>query len=91
MAEQAPVMVWTARPDTTLDYFNSTCMKFTGLPIEKLLGEGWLDAVHPDDRDRCVGTYVPAFEARRPFLMEYRMRRADGAYRWILGLRCSEV
>ncbi len=84
-------MVWTTRPDTTLDYFNGTCMKFTGLPIEKLLGEGWLDAVHPDDGTAASRTYVPAIEARRPFLMEYRMRRADGAYRWILGLRRSEV
>jgi two-component system sensor histidine kinase UhpB len=84
MAEHAPVMMWTARPDTTLDYFNGTCMEFTGLPLEALLGEGWLDAVHPEDVAYCIGTYVPAFEALRPFLMEYRVRRADGVYRWLL-------
>ena len=44
----------------------------------------WLDAVHPDDRDRCVGIYVPAVEARRPFLAEYRLRHTDGSYRWLL-------
>jgi PAS domain S-box-containing protein len=84
VADCAPVMIWTARPDTTLDYVNSTCVEFTGLPIEKLRDEGWLEAVHPDDRDHCAGIYVPAFEARTPFLMEYRVRRADGAYRWVL-------
>ncbi|MDM0068393.1 ATP-binding protein [Variovorax sp. J31P207] len=84
MIDRAPVMLWTARADTTLDYLNYNCVEFTGLPIEKLLGEGWLDAVHPEDRDHCLGIYVPAIEARTPFLFEYRVRRADGAYRWLL-------
>jgi PAS domain S-box-containing protein len=84
VADRAPVMIWTARPDTTLDYLNSTCVEFTGLPIEKLRNEGWLDAVHPEDRDYCMGIYVPAIAARTPFRMEYRVRRADGAYRWLL-------
>jgi PAS domain S-box-containing protein len=84
IVDQAPVMMWTARPDTTLDYLNNYCVEFSGLPIEKLRNEGWLDAVHPDDLDTCMGVYVPAFEARVPFSMEYRVRRADGAYRWLL-------
>jgi PAS domain S-box-containing protein len=83
-ADCAPVMIWTARPDTTLDYLNRTCVQFTGLPLEKLRDEGWLDAVHPEDRDYCAGIYRPAFEARTSFFMEYRMRRADGVYRWLL-------
>ena len=61
IADCAPVMILTARPDTTLDYLNRTCVEFTGLPLEKLRDEGWLDAVHPDDRDYCTGTYGPAF------------------------------
>ena len=84
IVEETPAMVWTMRPDSTLDFLNRTCMTFSGLPIEKLLDDGWLDSVHPDDRDRCVGIYVPAVEARRPFLAEYRMRHADGSYRWLL-------
>ena len=84
IVEQTPAMVWTMRPNSTLDFLNRTCMTFSGLPIEKLLDDGWLDSVHPDDRDRCVGIYVPAVEARRPFLAEYRMRHADGSYRWLL-------
>ena len=82
--DRAPGMVWTARPDTTLDYVNDFCAQFTGLPIETLLDEGWLSAVHPDDRAPAASVYVPAVEARRPFLVEYRMRRADGPYRWVL-------
>ncbi len=82
--DEAPVMIWTARPDTTLDYLNNTCVRFSGLSLEKLLDNGWLDAVHPEDVDQLVSTYSPAFEARTPVLVEYRLRRADGAYRWLL-------
>jgi PAS domain S-box-containing protein len=84
VADRAPVMIWTARPDTTLDYLNHTCVEFTGRTLEQLLNEGWLDSVHPEDLDRCRHTYEPAFEARKPFLMEYRVRHADGSYRWLL-------
>lgn len=84
IADRAPVMMWTARPDTTLDFLNHTCVEFTGVPLEELMDEGWLNAVHPDDRDHCASIYTPAIEARRPFVMEYRVRRADGVYRWIL-------
>jgi PAS domain S-box-containing protein len=84
MADHAPVMIWSARPDTTLDFVNHTCVEFTGLPFEQLVSEGWMDAVHPEDLDDCVATYVPAIEARTPFVVEYRLRRADGAFRWIL-------
>ena len=82
--DRAPVMIWTARPDTTLDYLNGHCVEFTGLPIEKLRDEGWLEVVHPEDRDYIVGVYTPAIEARKPFIFEYRVRRADGVYRWLL-------
>ena len=55
-----------------------------GRPLEELREKGWLGFVHPEDVDRCLATYMPAFEARRPFLLEYRLRHADGAYRWLL-------
>jgi PAS domain S-box-containing protein len=86
IADRAPVMMWTTRPDTTLDFLNQTCAEFSGVSIEHLLGTGWLDTVHPDDRDHCARIYVPAIEARTPFRMEYRVRRADGDYRWVLSL-----
>ena len=83
-ADQAPVLIWTARPDTTLDYLNGFCVQLAGRPVEELREKGWLDYVHPEDVDRCLGTYLPAFEARRPFLLEYRLRHADGGYRWLM-------
>ena len=84
MANGLPVMVWTARPDTTLDFVNDTIVTFTGSSAAKLLDNGWLEHIHPDDVEPCRRIYVPAVETRQPFQMEYRLRRADGAYRWIL-------
>jgi PAS domain S-box-containing protein len=84
IADRAPVILWTARPDTTLDFVNGTSVEFSGLPLDHLLDERWLSVVHPEDVEHAAGIYVPAFEARQPFLMEYRLRRADGAYRWFL-------
>jgi len=77
-------MICTARADTTLDYLNQYCVRFTGLPIEKLLDEGWMDSVHPEDLDAILSIYYQAVEARTPFVVEYRLRRADGGYRWVL-------
>ena len=67
-ANQAPVLIWTARPDTTLDYLNGFCEQLTGRPLEQLRENGWLDFVHPEDVQRCLDTYTPAFEARKPFM-----------------------
>jgi PAS domain S-box-containing protein len=86
IADRAPVMMWTSRADATLDYLNHTCTEFTGLPLEQLLDEGWLNVVHPDDREPCMRIYVPAVQTRVPFDMEFRIRRSDGAYRWAISL-----
>ena len=83
-SDQAPVLIWTARTDTSLDYLNGFCVQLTGRPIEELREKGWLDFVHPEDVDRCLATYMPAFEARTPFLLEYRLRHTNGEYRWFL-------
>ena len=83
-ADQAPVLIWTARPDTTLDYLNGYCVELVGRPLEVLREKGWLDFVHPEDVDLCLRTFLPAFEARKPFRLEYRLRHADGGYRWLL-------
>ncbi|HUF36618.1 MAG TPA: PAS domain-containing protein [Gemmatimonadales bacterium] len=78
-----PAMVWTAGLDRRCDYVNQRWLQFTGRRLEEELGEGWADRVHPDDRDATLAEHQAAFESRRPFDVEYRLRRADGEYRWL--------
>ncbi|MBX9873502.1 MAG: PAS domain-containing protein, partial [Thermoleophilia bacterium] len=84
MADSAPVMIWVADETGACIYFNEPWLRFTGRSVEEELGDGWAERMHPDDRDRCLAVYREAVACREPFEMEYRLRRADGRYRWIL-------
>ena len=84
MADTAPVLMWIAGPDAQAIFFNASWLRFTGRALSQEIGTGWLEGVHPDDRQRCVGTYLAAFFARRGFETEYRLRRHDGEYRWMV-------
>jgi PAS domain S-box-containing protein len=84
MADCAPVMIRVAEPDRRCVYFNRPWLEFTGRPLESQLGHGWADGIHEDDRERCLAACAEGFAAARPFEIDYRLRRADGEYRWLL-------
>jgi PAS domain S-box-containing protein len=84
IAEPLPVMLWRARPDMSCEYLSRQWLEFTGCSAEQALGDGWSRSVHPEDLARWLDTSVRAFDAREPFEIEYRLRRRDGEYRWVL-------
>lgn len=85
LADNAPVMIWRVGPDLSYDWFNRPWLCFIGQPIEAAIGgRGSADFIHPADRDRYQSALSAAFAAREPFSLEYRLRRRDGVFRWIL-------
>ncbi len=84
VADAAPVMIWISGVDKRCHWFNQPWLAFTGRPMAHEVGYGWAEGVHPDDVEACFQTYKTAFVARLPFSMEYRLRRQDGEFRWLI-------
>ncbi|MFA9390389.1 MAG: PAS domain S-box protein [Prolixibacteraceae bacterium] len=86
LANSGTALIWASGLDKLCFYFNDPWLNFTGRTLEQEYGNGWTEGVHPDDFDHCLNIYVTSFDKKVPFEMEYRMKRADGEYRWILDL-----
>lgn len=84
LVEQSPILIWRSDTTAECDYFNERWLGFTGRTMKQELGNGWAEGVHTEDFERCLKIYLEAFERREVFEMEYRLRRHDGVYRWIL-------
>jgi two-component system CheB/CheR fusion protein len=84
IAERSPALIWRSSGDGLHDFFNQSWLDFRGRPLDRELGQGWIEGVHPDDRDRCLGVLLNSFARREPFEMLYRLERWDGQFRWII-------
>jgi PAS domain S-box-containing protein len=83
VADSAPVLIWMSGVDALCTFFNKPWLDFTGRTAEQEMGDGWTKGIHPDDLPECLEAYRESFEARQPFVLQYRLRRHDGEYRWI--------
>jgi PAS domain S-box-containing protein len=84
MADTAPVMVWMAGPDTHITFVNKRWLEFTGRTLQEEIGDNWFTGIHAHDLERCRESYLAALKSEQPFTMEYRLRRLDGEYRWVV-------
>ncbi|HEY9696265.1 MAG TPA: PAS domain-containing protein [Trichocoleus sp.] len=84
MADAIPHMVWTCQPKGEVEYFNQQSLDAFGITLEQLLAEGWQPLVHPDDLQRTLDAWTEAVTAGTGYQLEYRLKMADGSYRWYL-------
>ena len=82
IADSVPLMIWVAKADGRLEFFNKRCYEYSGLTYDELEGWGWRAAIHAEDWERCLATWTHALRSGEPYEIQYRLRRADGAYRW---------
>lgn len=85
MAEAMPQVVWTARPDGYRDYYNSRWFELTGLSLEESKAEGWVAALHPEDRERGREAWRRSVATGTRYEIEYRFHSKEGPYRWYIG------
>jgi PAS domain S-box-containing protein len=85
LADAAPVMIWMAAADARCTYCNHAWLEFRGRALEQELDHGWMEGVHPEDRESLHAAYLKAFAGRNPFHVQFRIQRAGGEYGWMEG------
>lgn len=85
LADTTPVLIWMSDDGGACTFVNEPWVQFTARPAAEHVGEGWTQHIHPDDRPRVIDAYWTAVSTRAPFRAEYRLRRGDGEYRWMIG------
>jgi PAS domain S-box len=84
LANSMPQIIWTGDADGNLNYFNQAVYDYSGLTPGQLMTDGWIDIVHPDDREKNIKAWANSIATGKDFLFEHRFRRHDGEYRWQL-------
>ncbi|MCW8088492.1 bifunctional diguanylate cyclase/phosphodiesterase [Sabulicella glaciei] len=84
VAHSSPTVIWAADASGALTFINQHWQETTGQPNTEALGFGWLEMVHPEDRERVAAEYRKASAECRPYQAEYRLKRAQGGYGWVL-------
>jgi len=85
LGDSIPAQVWTARPDGQLDHVNRQVLEYFDRSREQMLGEGWQAVIHPSDLATCVERWTASLASGEAYEVEFRLRRADGEYRWHIG------
>ncbi|HZH98128.1 MAG TPA: ATP-binding protein [Fimbriimonadaceae bacterium] len=83
-ADSAPVLIWMSDSQGNIHFFNKSWLDFRGRSLDQEIGDGWIEGMHPDDREPCLKLYTQHFDERSRFELEYRLLREDGVYRWVL-------
>ena len=83
LADGGEALIWTTDADGNCNYLNQPWLNFTGRTLDQEIGPGWMEGLHPDDKNQCLDTFKTAFELHEKFTHKYRIRHADGQYRWI--------
>jgi diguanylate cyclase (GGDEF)-like protein/PAS domain S-box-containing protein len=84
IADDAPVMIWVTDESGACIYHSRLWLETTGQTAEEARGLGWIDAIHPDDREQADKSFDEAARLCTPVRTEYRLRRADGGYAWVI-------
>lgn len=84
VANAVPVLIWMSNSENIRTFVNQSWLAFRGRSLDQEIGSGWIEGVHPDDLDSLLQTSQHAFDQRAPFETEFRLRRHDGDYRWMV-------